>query len=95
MSLKCKAKLLASPDTEIEFAFHQIEWPSIDCEPKGIMVSHYYSPAHNRPYCGSAIVLYDSLSLIDVTELSKKENGSEHVMCYGPTRSGMSARKNR
>ncbi|EPW6725126.1 hypothetical protein ACWONS_004182 [Vibrio parahaemolyticus] len=75
-SLKCKAKLLASPDTEIEFAFHQIEWPSIDCEPKGILVSNYYSPAHNRPYCGSAVVLYDSLSLIDVTELPKEEEAT-------------------
>lgn len=75
-SLKCKAKLLASPDTEIQFAFHQIEWPSIDCEPKGILVSHYYSPAHNRPYCGSAVVLYDSLSLIDVTELPKEEEAA-------------------
>ncbi len=75
-SLKCKAKLLASPDTEIQFSFHQIEWPSIDCEPKGILVSHYYSPAHNRPYCGSAVVLYDSLSLIDVTELPKEEEAA-------------------
>ncbi|MFW1591031.1 hypothetical protein ACEV9Y_22860 [Vibrio parahaemolyticus] len=76
ISLKCKAKLLASPDTEIQFPFHQIEWSSIDCEPKGILVSHYYSPAHHRPYCGSAVVLYDSLSLIDVTELPKEEEAA-------------------
>jgi hypothetical protein len=76
LNIKVTATLLSSPFTTIVFQYSQIDWASHDCEPNGILVSHYFPPNHSSPYGSAALVNYRSMKMErDRQTLNLDENG--------------------